>query len=39
MNKYDFDRIIDRHNRGARKIDYPLLCGETKDTIQLWILI
>ena len=37
MNKYDFDRIIDRHNRGARKIDYPLLCGEPKDAIQLWI--
>ena len=37
MDKHDFDRIIDRHNRGARKIDYPLLCGEPKDAIQLWI--
>ena len=37
MNRYDFNRVIDRHNRGARKIDYPLLCGEPKDAIQLWI--
>ena len=33
----NFDKIIDRTNRGARKIDYPLLCGEPKDTIQMWI--
>lgn len=33
----NFDKIIDRTNRGARKVDYPLLCGEPKDTIQMWI--
>lgn len=33
----DFDKILDRRNKGARKIDYPLLCGEPKDTIQMWI--
>ena len=33
----NFDKIIDRTNRGARKIDYPLLCGEPKDAIQMWI--
>ena len=33
----NFDKIIDRTNRGARKIDYPILCGEPKDTIQMWI--
>ena len=37
MSKYNFDKVIDRSNRGARKIDYPLLCGESKDTIQMWI--
>lgn len=33
----DFNKLIDRTNRGARKVDYPLLCGEPKDTIQMWI--
>ena len=33
----NFDKIIDRTNRGARKIDYPRMCGEPKDTIQMWI--
>ena len=33
----DFNRLIDRTNRGARKVDYPLQCGEQKDTIQMWI--
>ena len=33
----NFDKVIDRINKGARKIDYPLLCGEPKDTIQMWI--
>ena len=33
----DFNILIDRTNRGARKVDYPLLCGESKDTIQMWV--
>lgn len=33
----NFDKIIDRSNRGARKIDYPISKGESIDTIQMWI--
>ncbi len=33
----NFDKIIDRSNRGARKIDYPLSLGESIDTIKMWI--
>ena len=33
----NFDKIIDRSNRGARKIDYPLSLGESIDIIQMWI--
>ena len=37
MIKYDFDKIIDRHNKGALKIDMPIINGEPEDVIALWI--
>ena len=33
----DFDKLLDRSNRGALKVDVPLSNGEPKDVIPLWI--